>query len=536
MRMIFSTLSVALFLAMGMPGWADRYVSPEGGHDGAFSDWTTAATNIQAAISVAGVGETVWVTNGTYTLSQQISIGKGVTVQSTNGAEVTFVDGNYPFSTNRCFEITHPDAVLDGFTVTNGCLFSGYGAGIRLAGGTVRNCTIADNTIRGGTGHGGGLYVAGDSVLDTCIISNNAAPMSGYGYAGGLEIRGGLMTNCVVTGNTSRYNGAGIYVVAGNEVRIVDSLIASNTNQSWGAGIHMANGLAVIERCTITNNSTKPSGHSGGGIHMTSGKIRDSRIIDNFGRYYGGNVYMTGGTVEDCTVSNGDAGHYGGGIYMSGGTASMSRVSDSYSANGSGVYMTGGLLTHSIIDGNSAYYYGGGVRIEKGTLRNCLILGNASTHGGEGGAGVYLANNANAKVVESCTIVSNISASAGAGLKGFTATVGAVTNSILYGNTPDNWNWDSVADKLAFCSTTPTNGLTGPGIMEAEPVFVASGSATNYYRLAKGSPGIDAGATASWMTDAIDLLGQERVLGPAVDIGAFEYRAPPPLGSLITVR
>ena len=57
---------------------AARYVvepgTPGGTNTGDYTDWSIAATQIQWAVDVATNGETAWVTNGTYTLTNQITI------------------------------------------------------------------------------------------------------------------------------------------------------------------------------------------------------------------------------------------------------------------------------------------------------------------------------------------------------------------------------------------------------------------------------------------------------------------------------
>jgi len=87
----------------------DRYVSLSGTNDtdNGYTNWIGAATNIQMAVDKALSFETVLVSNGVYNLTNQVSIAtKYVTVKSLKGRDNTFVNGNYPNITNRCFYIS----------------------------------------------------------------------------------------------------------------------------------------------------------------------------------------------------------------------------------------------------------------------------------------------------------------------------------------------------------------------------------------------------------------------------------------------
>src|SRR2546430_9630064 len=55
-----------------------------------YTNWTTAATNIQDAVDAAVAGDEVVVTNGKYS---RVTVDKLLTVRSVNGSEFTTIDG-----------------------------------------------------------------------------------------------------------------------------------------------------------------------------------------------------------------------------------------------------------------------------------------------------------------------------------------------------------------------------------------------------------------------------------------------------------
>ncbi|MEI7733135.1 MAG: hypothetical protein WCO56_26420 [Verrucomicrobiota bacterium] len=100
-----------------------------------YTNWETAAQNIQAAVDAAQAGDIVLVTNGMYntggkavygTMTNRVAIDKAITVQSVNGSDVTWIVGTPAPGTTNCGDgaircaYVGTNAVLAGFSLTNG--------------------------------------------------------------------------------------------------------------------------------------------------------------------------------------------------------------------------------------------------------------------------------------------------------------------------------------------------------------------------------------------------------------------------------
>src|SRR5262249_23218599 len=83
-----------------------------------YTNWATAATNIQDAVDAALAGDEIMVTNGIYAGGgvgdNRVSISKPLTIQSVNGSGLTVIDGG---GVVRCVWLT-TNASLSGLTLT----------------------------------------------------------------------------------------------------------------------------------------------------------------------------------------------------------------------------------------------------------------------------------------------------------------------------------------------------------------------------------------------------------------------------------
>ncbi|MBI3985482.1 MAG: right-handed parallel beta-helix repeat-containing protein, partial [Lentisphaerae bacterium] len=485
---------IALLLAASAEARAATYyVSPSGNDANNGASWKLAKQTIQAGVNIAANGDTVLVTAGAYLLTSQISISQGVTVRSVNGAQVTTINGG---GVTRCAYL-HTNAVLDGFTVTNGYVTGAdYGGGVFINGGTIQNCTISGNLADGNDsdGYGGGVFLYSGGTIQNCTISGNYAGGSFFpvlggsffpGYGGGVYLyAGGTIQNCTISGNSA----------------------GGPFNNGYGGGVHLYSG-GTIQNCTINDNTAggyfgfdflAPSDGYGAGVYLhTDGMIQNCTISGNGAWKSGGGISVNGGTVRNCTISGNGAWNSGGGLIIGGGTVQACTIS-----------------------GNDAGYFGAGVCVNGGTVRNCAISGNmvGGDDFGDGG-GVFVWDG----IVQNCTISGNV---AETGYGGVTAVGGTVRNCIVYYNhTSDNYNGDVSGDISYSCIGTNIGGV---GNITNEPQFVSLGTGDRAdpvpvdFRLQPTSPCINTGTNQPWMTNAGDLDGKPRIICGVVDMGAYE--------------
>ena len=195
------------------------YVATNGTHTSPFTNWVTAATNIQAAVNLGIEGSAVWVSNGTYISDTDVTVGRGMTVKSVNGAGKTVVGHRVGAPNSRVLTVKHPAVLVDGFTMINGLVstvdrsdVSDTGGGLWMNGGIVQNCVIANCAVASGGYSGGGVYMSGGLLLN-CVVQSNSVPSSGHG--GGIRVAGGLVRNCIVCDNCTDADSAGMQITAG---------------------------------------------------------------------------------------------------------------------------------------------------------------------------------------------------------------------------------------------------------------------------------------------------------------------------------
>jgi len=205
---------------------------------------------IQAGIDAAQHGDMVLVANGTYTGSGNQNLdfkGKAITLTSENGAENCIIACEYSDDCRGFYFHSGEtsESVVSGFTIKEGKLWGGYGAGIycNSSSPTITNNTITANSAD----YGGGIYCSSYSspiITNNTITANSAVGTLSPGNGGGIYCTSSspTITNCIITGN--------------------EALGESN---AYGGGIYCTS-YSTITNCTITGNRAYRPRHDLGGV------------------------------------------------------------------------------------------------------------------------------------------------------------------------------------------------------------------------------------------------------------------------------
>ena len=373
-----------------------------------YTNWTSAAATIQAAIDASAPGDRIFVTNGVYqaggrtvygTLTNRVALTLPVSVASVNGPEVTVIRG-YPVpgdSAVRCAYLTN-GATLAGFTLTNGAT----------------RMELSDSDAIHELCGGGAWCESSEAIVSNCVIIANAAQLfwdGGGAFAGTLK-------DCVLAGNSAGRGGGACSNI------LINCLVVSNS--AFAAG-----GVAGSEliNCTLTGNSAS----GGGGVGFST--LNGCLLNFNSAEQGGGASHCA---LNNCTLSSNSAsGNFAGGIGGGGADTSILNncrlVGNTSTESGGGVFVC--TLNNCTLAGNSAYLGGGAYMISAGGMTNCTLIGNSAAYGG----GV---------------------------------NIGCFDNCILYNNysSDDPTNGNYIGGSFSSCCTTPTPDL-GLGNITNAPLF-----------------------------------------------------------------
>lgn len=459
------------------------------------------------------------------------TIARGLSFART-GDTVMVGDGVYTGAGNTALDFGGRDIVLASAGGAAACTIDAGGAArlFTFNGGETAACTVRGFTLAGGSDPaGGGAVIIGNArpTFVGCTIAGAAAGGSADGLGGGVAVIGAsaapsfqacVFTGCTVTGNTGAASGGAVALSGGASAVFSDCTFDGNRANTV-SGTANGGGVAVLpassatfSRCAFTNNI----------VHSERGYANGGALNVNGGRM----------TLTDCTIDHCGVGTYldvgqmsksasGGGIYIAGASATASLVNCRLTAN----WMS---AESQDVDGGGMYV-GGAARVG---LTNCIVSNNEVT--GEArcsGAGIAVFDAGTTLTLLNTDIVDNRSynGSYGHGVGGGVATWNGgstrITNGIFSGNDNTLKGPNLLTDPSSTCAATYSlfaDAVPGEGNITGTPAYVP-----NTYRLAAGSPGINAGSAAAAGLPAFDIAYNERAAGSAPDMGAYEFGAPP---------
>ncbi len=293
--------------------------------------------SIQDAISAASPGDEILVHPGSYLGSINL-MGQAITLRSTDGPDVTILDGGLAGSVITCASGEGPDTVVEGFTVTNGT-----------------------GTEDEGFTYGGGMYNVGSSpTLANCVFVGNSAR-----YGGGMsnELSSPTLTNCSFNGNLAFSRGGGMYSGGGSPT-LTDCEFSGNSADSYGGGMcNEYDCYPTLTDCTFSGNTAVRSGGGMNNWQNSRASLTNCTFNGNSAEWAGGGIvnFHSNPTLANCTFSGNSVAIDGGGMMN---------------------FNSSPRLTNCTFSGNSAYA-GGGIYSNASSsarLTNCIVWGNAATY------------------------------------------------------------------------------------------------------------------------------------------------------------
>ena len=288
---------------------------------------------------------------------------------------------------------------------------------------------------------------------------------------------------------------------------------ANNSDNSYNVVNirHAGNANAILDGFTITggnaNGPDRGTSGSGGGINNYNDApiLANLKITNNYAGFYGGGMYDAVGfsTMTGIIFTGNYANQNGGGMYLSEDQPVLDNVLfyNNKANNGGAMFMAVSahpILTNATSSNNAAFVHGSALFIDDTsfpTIQNSILWGDQITPD--------LTNQqaGGLQPQEQAEEIYILPAAPPAPLV-------TVTASLVYGCKPTGqWN--------AACGTDG-----GGNLPDADPAFLAPAQGDLHLRA--NSPAIDHGSNTLSSAIDTDLDGNARLVGTAVDLGAYE--------------
>ncbi len=338
-----------------------------------------------------------------------------------------------------------------------------------------------------------------DTVIDGFTVTGGHAIGFPDNRGGGMynNASSPTVTNCLFSENAATYGGG--MNNFGSHPMVINCTFSENA-ATVGAGMHNSSSSAKVTDCTFRENAAS----DGAGMYNASSNP----------------------TVTYCAFI-GNTATFGGGMY---------------NKFGSNPTVTNCTFIGNIVDSDFFITLGGGMYNQSSNpvLVNCAFVGNEARRGG----GIQISSQRSTTMIN-CIFVENTAVNNGGGVSdGYGSS--RLTNCILWDNSPNQFAEGGDVLPIVRYSNVK-GGWPGEGNIEADPMFVDPDGPDddpdtfddNNFRLAAGSPCIDAGDSDAVLDCILDLDGHERFVDdpatedsgaggpPVVDMGTYEFGGQP---------
>lgn len=346
-----------------------------------------------------------------------------------------------------------------------------------------------------------------------------------------LQADAEYVLTCAGGGDLDHASATGVFI-RGNHATIRQECPGERVIDSSGGGNF------DLDQTNVTGGSVTGVSEPGGGIRVTGVAIIErSTITGNSTEAQGGGLSIEGGGMITSTVVSGNtAGGGGGGAFVPAPlTVGMSRFSDNHAlGGGGGGLLVGGRLSvqDSTVDGNTAGDAGGGIfnlQVADTLILQSTVTGNTSI---APGGGIIVAGGIELRhatiVANRAPVASNLFYNQDRPVVMFGSVIAAPRNgsNCFFVNTPvTSYNF-SDDDSCQLADPTDSTSAGTPMLGPLQD----NGGATPTLLPAIDSPLIDRIPVdeAAEICGGDDQRGVLRPVGPACDIGSVELDADPP--------
>ncbi len=322
--------------------------------------------------------------------------------------------------------------------------------------------------------------------------------------------------------------GPRLLAIDGNAASRIFGITPSANIQIALSGLSLTNGTAL---CGGAIHSVTAWNTPSVALSVSNCIIRANQATDTSSAYFGGGGVTaqrnTTLSMVDCEIADNHATASGGGVWT-------------YSQT---------TLERCLFVGNTTSGSGGGFVLRDAgpvQIRNCTFSGNASNFSGwqsdYGGGALFTVEKANVTIHNS-TFTGNTTTKRCGGILSRGTIFMALHSTLIAGNT-DTQGYPDVSGTFSGvtnCLIAVTNGVALPGENNifGQPALLDAladnGGPTRTHALPKGSLAIDKGYNPLGLATDQRGAGFPRLLGTAVDIGAFEF-LPLPGGTVLTIQ